>query len=98
MNEYAITDSSVIKKEDYITEKDWDKLQSFIKDKNPPFLVLFKDKARENYKALKSLCGPGKIYYAVKACPNVEILESFVELVSNFDIASVHELDLILSL
>lgn len=90
--------SSIIDRRDYITDSDWESLQEFIKWKNPPFLVLSKKKAEENYKLLDSLSKGAKIYYAVKACPHKEIVSSFVKLGSCFDIASIYELDHVLSL
>jgi ornithine decarboxylase len=61
-------------------------------------LVLFKDKVKNNYDFLKSLYKDSTIYYALKACPNPEILKVLVECGSSFDIASIYELDLALSL
>lgn len=98
MKEEPIGKTSIIERSDYINDSEWNKLQDFIKDKNPPCLVLFKDRAEKNYKKLKSLSWDAKIYYAVKACPNPEILKTFIELWSCFDIATVYELDLVLSL
>lgn len=98
MDEDFSSNSSIIKKEDYITNNDWNFLQDFIKDKETPYLILSKKKAEDNYNRLKSWAKNAKIYYAVKACPNKEIIKSFIKLWSYFDIASIYELDLVLSL
>jgi ornithine decarboxylase len=90
--------SAWFSRENYINNQDWSRLQDFISDKETPFLVLFKNKAKNNYKFLKKLYRDSKIYYAVKACPNPEILKVFIEQWSCFDIASIYELDLVLSL
>ncbi len=90
--------SAWFSREKYINNQDWYKLQNFISDKETPFLILFKDKARNNYQLLKELYKDSSIYYAVKACPNLEILKIFIEEWSCFDIASIYELDLVLGL
>ena len=90
MDEDFSSNSSIIKKEDYITNDDWNFLQDFIKDKETPYLVLSKKKAEDNYNRLKSWAKNAKIYYAVKACPNKEIIKSFIALWSYFDIASIY--------
>lgn len=97
MNEDFSEHASIIDRNDFIDPIFWDKIQEFIKDKNPPFLILSKEKAWENYKILKWLIKNIKIYYAVKACPNEEILKLFYELWSCFDIASTYELDSVLA-
>lgn len=53
---------------------------------------------KQNYEKLYSLYPDTEIFYAVKACPDVEILKVLIECGSNFDIASVYELDRVLSL
>ncbi len=98
MNDDFSSDASIIDRKNYINDADWSKLQEFIQDKNPPFLVLSREKAISNYKLLESLSNWAKIYYAVKACPNEEILKEFIALWSYFDIASIYELDRVLSL
>ena len=98
MNEDFSLHASVIQRENYISDDDWNKLQEYISDKSTPLLVLFKKRAEENYLLLESLLKKTKIYYAVKACPNEEILQTFINLGSCFDIASRYELDLVLSL
>jgi len=54
MDEDFSSNSSIIKKEDYITNNDWNFLQDFIKDKETPYLILSKKKAEDNYNRLKS--------------------------------------------
>jgi ornithine decarboxylase len=90
--------SSIVNKKDYINESDWKKLQNFIEDKDTSFLVLFKDRVKNNYDILKSWYEDSRVFYAVKACPNPEILKILIEAWSCFDIASIYELDLVLSL
>ena len=69
-----------------------------IRDKiETPALVLDLDKIEENYKLLDKSLDNSEIFYAVKANSNPEIVERLVKLGSSFDIASVGELDLVLS-
>lgn len=63
-----------------------------------PFIGMDLNIVRENYNNLKENFGEGKIYYAVKANPNREILKLLLDLGAYFDIASKGELDLIFSL
>jgi hypothetical protein len=55
MNDDFSSDASIIDRKNYINDADWSKLQEFIQDKNPPFLVLSREKAISNYKLLESL-------------------------------------------
>jgi hypothetical protein len=45
MNEDFSEHASIIDRNDFIDPIFWDKIQEFIKDKNPPFLILSKEKA-----------------------------------------------------
>jgi ornithine decarboxylase len=56
------------------------------------------DAVREKYRELARLLPQGKIHYAVKANPAVEIVSALAKEGSYFDIASPNELDRVLSL
>ncbi|MFO7484205.1 type III PLP-dependent enzyme [Oceanibaculum nanhaiense] len=58
-----------------------------------PFLVVDLDVVEENYRALASALPNAKIFYAVKANPAPEILNRLTGLGSNFDTASVVEIE-----
>ena len=58
-----------------------------------PFLVVDLDVVEENYRALASALPNAKIFYAVKANPAPEILNRLTGLGSNFDTASVAEIE-----
>ncbi|MFN3461359.1 MAG: type III PLP-dependent enzyme [Oceanibaculum sp.] len=58
-----------------------------------PFLVVDLDVVEENYRALASALPNAKIFYAVKANPAPEILKRLTGLGSNFDTASVAEIE-----
>lgn len=92
-----LSNTSTLDRSNYISDTDWDNLQEFIKDKSTPFLVLSKEKVKNNYNEINSLAHWFKIRYAVKACPNKDILKELVENGSWFEVASVFELDDVLS-
>lgn len=92
-----LSNTTTLDRSNYISDEDWWKIKEFEKDKNAPFLILLKEKMKNNYNELKSLAHWFKIRYAVKACPNKEILKELVECWSWFEVASIYELDDVLS-
>jgi len=76
----------------------FEKIREFSKDKKTPFLLLNLNKVEEEYDELKNNLPYAKIYYAVKANPNDEVIKLLSERGSNFDIATVYELDQLLKL
>ena len=63
-----------------------------------PFLVIDLDVVRERYESLRSALPFADVYFAVKANPDPEVVGLLAELGSNFDVASVGEIDLCLRL
>jgi ornithine decarboxylase len=84
--------------ENFLSPKEIEKLNEAEKHNPSPTLYLFRERMKQNYEKLYSLYPDTEIFYAVKACPDVEILKVLIECGSNFDIASVYELDRVLSL
>jgi ornithine decarboxylase len=82
----------------FISAKDFDRIKTFAKDKRTPFLILDRKKVLRKFDELKKNLPTAKIYFAVKANPNGEILGALARRGSYFDIASVGELDQLLSL
>lgn len=83
-------------KQDCISEQlVTNKIQTFLNEKQPitPFLVVDLDTISNNYLTLHHLLPQAKIYYAMKANPAPEILKLLVGLGSNFDTASVFEIE-----
>ena len=74
------------------------RILDFIKDRRPegPCLVVDLDVVRENYGAFRHALPNSAIYYAVKANPAPEILKLLASLGSNFDCASVAEIQMAL--
>jgi ornithine decarboxylase len=75
------------------------KVNRFLRDAVPatPCLVVDVDRVAENYGRLKAALPLAQIYYAVKANPAAPILGRLVDLQSNFDAASLEEVQLCLA-
>lgn len=87
-----------IKLDDFYDTKVFEKIKNFSDKKETPFLVVDNSIIYKNYKSLVGFFPFAKIYYAVKANPDIKILKLLDNLGSNFDIASRDELDRVLSL
>jgi len=87
-----------VKITDYMSEEEWQKMKNFAADKETPFLVINIGSIRRKYQELRKGFDYAKIYYAVKANPNVDVLALLRDLGSNFDIASIYELDKVMGL
>ena len=83
---------------EYYSHDDWSLMKAEMDRHDTPFLVVNLNIVRRNYEALRSLYPFAHIYYAVKANPATEVLTLLRDLGSCFDVASVYELDMILSL
>ncbi|TCT35304.1 ornithine/lysine decarboxylase [Martelella mediterranea] len=75
-----------------------ERIAEFFKTRRPegPCLVVDRDVVRENYQAFRHALPDSAIYYAVKANPAPQILELLAGLGSNFDCASVAEIEMVL--
>jgi ornithine decarboxylase len=76
------------------------KIARFLAEEKPPTpcLVVDLDVIAHNYKRLHKAMPAASIYYAVKANPAPEILKVLLKLGSNFDTASIYEIEDCLSL
>ena len=64
-----------------------------IKTIETPYLVIDLDRVAEKFQLLSQALPTASIHYAVKANPETEILERLVRLGSNFDAASIFEIE-----
>ena len=87
-----------IELEDYLEVSQFEKFKNFSKDLQPPFLVVDKSLVANSYDELVENFPYAKIYYATKANPSIDVLTLMRDKGSNFDIASIYELDRVLSL
>ena len=82
-----------IKVEDYFAPETFKRMKAFADQQETPFVVIDKQTIADSYDQLVSCFPFAKIYYAVKANPASEITELLRDKGSNFDIASIYELD-----
>ncbi|WP_174575415.1 type III PLP-dependent enzyme [Thiosocius teredinicola] len=83
---------------DYYTSATFDRLKAFADTKETPFLVVDTQTISQQYEELVGAFPYADVYYAVKANPAPEVLTLLRDKGSNFDIASIYELDKVLSL
>jgi ornithine decarboxylase len=81
---------------DYISKKDHNNIKKFAKGKKTPFVVVDLGKIEDRYDELKKHLPYAKIYYAVKANPEDEIIKLLNKKGSNYDVATIYELDQLL--
>jgi len=82
----------------YFSPDEWQRLLQFSQGKDTPFLVIFENKIKQKFADFLSGFPNARIYYAVKANPNQQLLILLKNLGAYFDIASIHELDQVLEL
>ena len=82
-----------IKVEDYFAPETFKRMKAFADQQETPFVVIDKQTIADSYDQLVRCFPFAKIYYAVKANPATEITELLRDKGSNFDIASIYELD-----
>ena len=77
-----------------------EKIERFLAEREPetPCLVVDLDVVTENFRALKRALPLADIYYAMKANPAPQILSLLAEQGSNFDTASIYEIERCLDL
>ena len=86
-----------IKIEDYFPRPTFQKMKAFADQHETPFVVIDTETIARAYDELVSNFPFAKIYYAVKANPATEITELLRDKGSNFDIASIYELDKVMA-
>ena len=83
---------------DVLTHDELERFRAFAKGKETPLLILDLKKIAVKYDELALSMSRAKIYFAMKACPNPEVLTLLYEKGSYFDVASVYEIDQLLAL
>ncbi|MEY4767907.1 MAG: hypothetical protein RL637_546 [Pseudomonadota bacterium] len=87
-----------IKVKDYYDQATFARIKAFADTQETPFVVIDTTIIDRNYDTLAQHFPYAGIYYAVKANPAVKILQLLRDKGSNFDIASIYELEKVLSL
>ncbi len=86
-----------IQVEDYFARETFQKMKAFADKQETPFVLIDTGMISQAYDDLRAGFEFAKVYYAVKANPAVEIIDLLKEKGSSFDIASIYELDKVLS-
>src|SRR5690606_23884935 len=84
--------------EDYYDADTFKRIKAFADTKETPFVVIDTATVAHQYDELQQLFPYASVYYAVKANPAPEIISMLRDKGSNFDVASIYELDKLLSL
>ncbi|WP_094228763.1 type III PLP-dependent enzyme [Methanolobus psychrotolerans] len=84
--------------DDFISEGDFKKIKEFSKDKETPFLIIDLAKVEKMYDKLVKNMPFVKIYYAIKANPTDEIITALKNKGSNFDAATIYEINQLIRL
>ena len=82
--------------EDFIPREDFNRIKKFSRDKETPFLIIDLQRIERSYDELVEHMPFAKIHYAVKANPMDKVVLALKNKGSNFDVATVYELDQLL--
>jgi len=89
--------SMSIQVEDYFARDTFQKMKAFADKQETPFVLIDTQMISKAYDDLRAGFEFAKVYYAVKANPAVEIIDLLKDKGSNFDIASIYELDKVMN-
>ncbi|WIM46552.1 type III PLP-dependent enzyme [Methanosarcina mazei] len=84
--------------DDYILREEFNKIKKFSRDKETPFLIVDLQKIERSYDELVEHMPFAKIHYAVKANPLDKVVLALKRKGSNFDVATIYELDQLIRL
>ena len=83
---------------DYYDQATFDRIKAYADTRETPFLVVDTATVKRQYDELADAFPYASVYYAVKANPASEIVALLRDCGSNFDIASVYELDRVMAM
>lgn len=85
---------------DFVKKSTWNKVLNYIalNDELPPYLLVDKDVIKEKVSVIGKNIKNSKVFYAVKANPDIEVLRFLNSLGTGFEIASEGELQILASL
>lgn len=92
------TQTAAVRVEDYYSPASFAKIKALADTKDTPFVVIDNSIVAQHYSELVEAFPFAKVYYAVKANPDANILARLRDLGSSFDVASIYELNRLLSL
>ncbi|MDD5568903.1 MAG: type III PLP-dependent enzyme [Candidatus Pacebacteria bacterium] len=82
----------------YLKPGEFESIKKFAENKKTPFLLINLKTVEEKYEELEKNLPYAKIYYAVKANPEPEVIKVLANKGSNFDVATVFEINSLLAL
>jgi len=82
----------------YMSASEFERVKKFADTLPTPCLIIRKSNIAEKYDELSKCLPFAKIYYAVKACPIDDVITLLYERGSNFDVATIYEIDQVLRL
>ena len=88
---------TMIKIDQYFDPASWQKFTQAAEGRETPFLVVDLSRIKSKFNEMVALFPEAKIHYAMKASPAVEVINLLADLGSNFDCASIYELDRVLN-
>lgn len=85
---------------DFISKKTWNKVLNYIalSEEVPPYLLIDRELVKEKVSIIGSNIKNSKVFYAVKANPDIEVLKLMNSLGTGFEIASEGELQMLASI
>lgn len=86
----------MMKIDQYFDQAEWQKFTQAAEGRQTPFLLVDLSRIKNKYQEMVQLFPKAKIHYAMKASPAVEVINLLASLGSNFDCASIYELDRVL--
>jgi ornithine decarboxylase len=75
----------------------YDQIDCLIEQHDTPLFIIIREKLIDNYQAFRSFFPGVEVYYALKANPHPYIIQVLGEIGSSFDVASLQEIQLVLS-
>ncbi|QPM67185.1 type III PLP-dependent enzyme [Atribacter laminatus] len=75
----------------------YDKIDKLIEQHDTPLFIIIRERLIDNYQAFRSFFPGVEVYYALKANPHPYIIQVLGEIGSSFDVASLQEIQLVLS-
>ncbi|OGF27452.1 ornithine decarboxylase [Candidatus Falkowbacteria bacterium RIFOXYB2_FULL_34_18] len=82
----------------FLSQEEFAKVRKFAGQEKTPFLLINLNRIEKRYDELRENLPYAKVYYAVKANPNNEVIKALFAKGSNFDVATVYEMNQLLEL
>lgn len=85
---------------DFVNKKTWNKVLNYIasSDESPPYLLIDREVVREKVSTIGKNIRNARVFYAVKANPDIEVLKFLNNMGVGFEIASEGELQILASI